>query len=382
MAEPSNLESRDTVASAENRRRFVVKWARVVVAAAVVVAALVAVPRLRSTPVQTTVQPRPVAAQSIPQQTNLEQTNLEQSTAQQSTVQTTVQQSTVQTTPRQIQPRQTLVPVLVSNEGQTAGTSVATASDRTGMAQSFITGDNAKGYDLSSVEVGIAAATGVTVEVNLRSSRGAHSDSQGPGSIILATLKAPSSVDNDVSTLESYSAVDVLLEANTRYWIEVVKTAGAAAGLSVATTTSEDSVDATSTAGWAVGENIWEREAGSTASFEDLSATSDVNMKIRLRGNELTSRVGEAISNRQTKTRAAVAKTSSTATKYATSFTTGTSLNNEWYMNGFTLSVSAPSGTVPRVSLHADNSGSPATNAITGVAFVKTDRLHPSRSVH
>ena len=382
MAEPSNLESRDTVASAENRRRFVVKWARVVVAAAVVVAALVAVPRLRSTPVQTTVQPRPIAAQSIPQQTNLEQTNLEQSTAQQSTVQTTVQQSTVQTTPRQIQPRQTLVPVLVSNEGQTAGTSVATASDRTGMAQSFITGDNAKGYDLSSVEVGIAAATGVTVEVNLRSSRGAHSDSQGPGSIILATLKAPSSVDNDASTLESYSAIDVLLEANTRYWIEVVKTAGAAAGLSVATTTSEDSVDATSSVGWAVGENIWKRAAGSTTSFEDLSATSDVNMKIRLRGNELTSRVGEAISNRQTKTRAAVAKTTSSATKYATSFTTGTSRPNEWNLSGFTLSVSAPSGTVPRVSIHADNSGSPAANAITGVAFLKVGSAVVSTDVN
>ena len=338
MVEPDNWESRDAAAAgAENRRaakqrqsarRFAAKLTRVAVVVAVAAAAVVAVP-----------QPPQTAAQ-------------------------------------------TLVPVLVSNEGQTAGTAVATASDRTGMAQSFVTGDNAKGYSLSSVEVGVAAATGVTVEVNLRSSRGAHSDSQGPGSIILATLKAPSSVDNDVSTLESYSAVDVVLEANTRYWIEVVKTAGAAAGLSVATTTSEDSVDATSTAGWSVGENIWEREAGSTASFEDLSATSDVNMKIRLRGNQLTARIAEAISNRQTKARAAVAKTSSTATKYAMSFTTGTSRNNEWYLTGFTLSVSAPSGTVPRVSIHADDSGSPAANATTGVAFLKDDSANVSTDVN
>ena len=62
---------------------------------------------------------------------------------------------------------QTLDPVLVSNIGQTAGSDLATATGRVSYAQSFTTGDHPDGYFLSSVEVGLKAADGVTAEVAL-----------------------------------------------------------------------------------------------------------------------------------------------------------------------------------------------------------------------
>ena len=58
-------------------------------------------------------------------------------------------------------------PVLVANTGQAAGPDLATATDRAAYAQSFTTGSNPDGYFLSSVDVGLAAGSGVTVEVAL-----------------------------------------------------------------------------------------------------------------------------------------------------------------------------------------------------------------------
>ena len=60
-----------------------------------------------------------------------------------------------------------LDPVLVSNTGQTAGSDLATATGRVSYAQSFTTGDHTDGYFLSSVDVGLKAADGVTAEVAL-----------------------------------------------------------------------------------------------------------------------------------------------------------------------------------------------------------------------
>ena len=51
-------------------------------------------------------------------------------------------------------------PVLVSNTGQDAGTALATSDTQGAFAQSFTTGSQPDGYDLKSVELGLAAASG------------------------------------------------------------------------------------------------------------------------------------------------------------------------------------------------------------------------------
>ena len=126
-----------------------------------------------------------------------------------------------------------------------AGTELPTSATELRFAHSFFSGDHAQGYFLSWVDLGIAAATGVTFDVYLRYGEyGAVAEVPNfrePGAV-LAKLKAPSSIDDDTTTLETFTATDVLWEANTRYWIEVVKTAGANAGLKVATT-ADDSVE-------------------------------------------------------------------------------------------------------------------------------------------
>ena len=60
-----------------------------------------------------------------------------------------------------------LDPVLVSNIGQTAGDDLATTATYPVYAQSFKTGKHPDGYYLSSVDLGLAAASGVTAKVEL-----------------------------------------------------------------------------------------------------------------------------------------------------------------------------------------------------------------------
>ena len=275
---------------------------------------------------------------------------------------------------------QNTVPVLVSNQDQTAGTALATASGRASYAQSFTTGDNIHGYTLSSAEIGVSAASGVTVRVRLLS------DDSGPDTA-LATLTTSATIGTTVST-KSFAAHDVLLEPNTTYWIEVAKTAGADTGMSVATTTDETGTDSATLAGWSVGDNAW---AYSSSTWSDHSATSDVNLKIRLRGRpETTSEPGPYVSNRQFQERSTVAKTSSTTTKYATRFSPGWNPDGDTLdITSVVLSVAAESGTTPRVAIHATTGsapGSPASNPVTNgtltaPAGISTDLDAPDRAV-
>ena len=260
-------------------------------------------------------------------------------------------------------------PVLVANTGQAAGSDLATATDRAAYAQSFTTGDHPDGYFLSSVDVGLKAGSGVTAEVVLLWSDRITS---GPGTGYffypthsLTTLSAPS-IDNDASTLERFSANDVLLMPSTTYWIVVTRTGGADDGLSVATTSAEHAVDAGGMAGFSVGNNVWVPDSSTETGpqWSDYSGSVDASMKIGLRGSEATRPPGPYATNRNVQTRAAPAETSSSMSKYATSFTT--TFNPDTHeLTSVLLSVAADSGVSPRVAIHADNSGSPAASAVT-----------------
>ena len=135
-----------------------------------------------------------------------------------------------------------LDPVLVANTGQAAGPDLATATDRVSYAQSFTTGSNPDGYFLSSVEVRLGADRGVTAEVALwwsdqyRTAAGRSYYSFPHHK--LTTLPAVADIDEDTSTLERFSAHDVLLLPDTTYWIVVTRTGGDDDGLSVGATSS------------------------------------------------------------------------------------------------------------------------------------------------
>ena len=263
---------------------------------------------------------------------------------------------------------QTLDPVLVSNTGQTAGSDLATATDRVSYAQSFTTGDHPDGYFLSSVEVGLKADSGVTAEVALWwSSRGVRASRIGyhfSPNRRLATLPGVSSIDNDASTLERFSANDVLLLSDTTYWIVVTRTGGADDGLSVATTSSEDAVDAGGMAGFSVGDNVWVPDPDIDEGWNDYSGSVDASMKIGLRGSEATRPPGPYATNRNELSRAAAAETSSSTSRYATSFTTASNPATH-QLTSVLLGVAAEAGVSPRVAIHADASGSPAASAVT-----------------
>ena len=264
---------------------------------------------------------------------------------------------------------QTLDPVLVSNTGQTAGSDLATATGRVSYAQSFTTGDHPDGYFLSSVEVGLKAVSGVTAEVALwwseRTVSGTRIGFYSYPSRKLTTLSGVSSIDEDASTLERFSANDVLLLPATTYWIVVTRTGGADDGLSVATTSSEDAVDAGGMAGFSVGNNVFVPDSDNDEGWADYSGSVDASMKIGLRGSEATRPPGPYATNRNERSRAAAAETSSSTSRYATSFTTASNPATH-QLTSVLLSVAAEAGVSPRVAIHADASGGrPAASALT-----------------
>ena len=267
---------------------------------------------------------------------------------------------------------QTLDSVLVSNTGQTAGSDLATATGRVSYAQSFTTGVHPDGYFLSSVDVGLKADSGVTAEVALWwSYRTVSSNRIGFYSLpdrILATLSGVASIDDDAATLERFSANDVLLLPDTTYWIVVTRTGGADDGLSVATTSSEDAVDAGGLAGFSVGNNVWVPDSPlnpDAPEWADYSGSVDASMKIGLRGSEATRPPGPYATNRNEQSRAAAAETSSSTSRYATSFTTAP-VPATHQLTSVLLGVAAEAGVSPRVAIHADASGGrPAASALT-----------------
>ena len=294
------------------------------------------------------------------------------------------------------QTAQTVVPVLVSNADQSAETALATASGRVSYAQSFRTGDHVDGYLLSSVELGLAVESGVSVEAKLLRSTAGESPPGEPyfyppinaSAVVLSQVSTP---DDDASTLEEFAAVDVRLEPGTQYWIVVTKTEGADGGLSVGAVVHAGRIDAGGAAGWSVGDNVWAEEttevAGETSTdWADYSGSAAVSMRIRLRGSEaVRPETGPYASNRHLGFRAAVAKTSSSVTKYATAFKTSAH-SGGIEITSVILGVAAESGATPRVAIHEDSSGSPAATAVTGGTLntptsVSTDLDLPDRAV-
>ena len=301
---------------------------------------------------------------------------------------------------------QSMDPVLVSNTGQTAGTALATNANRDSFAQSFTTGSHPDGYFLSSADLGLAVPTGVEVEVSLWSAElrenlrvnGVHRGYDYLPLDRLTTLTAPSAIDGDTSTLERFTAHDVLLLPDTTYWIAVTRTAGDDA-LSVATASTASAVDGGGMPGFALGGRVladlsagglWTSAVDRVNSYRNNG--TDASLKIGLRGSEATRPPGPYATNRNLQPRAEPVETGSSATRYAMSFVA----RNLGFLHGSgapsfeltsaLLSVAAESGVTPRVRVHPDNNGSPAASplpngTLTTPANLSSDLAAPGRAV-
>ena len=284
---------------------------------------------------------------------------------------------------------QSVDPVLVSNTGQAAGTALTTNATRDTFAQSFTTGSHPHGYFLSSVDLGLAAASGVTVEVSLWSSLRTvsekyqfpirHSGHHWYPSHLLTTLTAPSAIDTDGSTLERFSAHDVLLYPDTTYWIVVSRTAGADGGLTAATAATASAVDSGGMAGFALGRKVFQGVRSNLQWDADTAyaAAADASLTIGVRGTEATRPPGPYVTNRNAGVRAAPAETGSSLTAYATSFTPGSDIlrasgATSFQLTSVLLSVAAEDGVTPRVRIHADDGGSPAADPLANGALTTT----------
>ena len=154
--------------------------------------------------------------------------------------------------------------VLVSNIAQDQDDSfqLGSASDA---AQSFATGSNADGYTLSSIELRIyseTAATPPTVKV--------FSGSAASGTEV-ATLTGPASLPADAGSNYTFTVpANTTLAASTTYYV----VAEGGSGDVFWRTTASNNEDATSTAGWSIGDGSLVRDADSTGSFATRTSST------------------------------------------------------------------------------------------------------------
>ncbi len=142
-------------------------------------------------------------------------------------------------------------PILVSNLGQTAG-STAENLNTTNTAQAFTTGSNHTGYALISVDVPVfindnAAEDDISV--------GIYSDSNGDPGTLLTNLENPDiSASNSFETITFTAPTDAgfQLDADTTYHLVIGTTSGGISGTPQIRHTTSDAEDSGAASGWSI----------------------------------------------------------------------------------------------------------------------------------
>ena len=158
---------------------------------------------------------------------------------------------------------------LVSNAGQSGAASFGL--DANELAQSFMTGDNADGYTLSSIELRLNSIVGGTNTPTVKLYSGSATGTE------VSTLIGPAMLD--ASPTKNYTfrpSPTVTLLTSTTYWVVAEGTMGVS-WLNTAST----SEDGTSAMGWLIGDSYESRPASSTGSF---TTQSGVVLQIRVNG--------------------------------------------------------------------------------------------------
>ena len=152
---------------------------------------------------------------------------------------------------------QAAVTTLISNTGQTTGTTVVTlgtgASDNSRAAQSFITGTNSDGYTVSSIGIKLATLSdasnaGTDLKLEIYSEASSSPDSA------ICTLSEPetftASAVNEFTVPTGAEACPRLL-SNTLYYAVLERVATTTANSTVAVSTTSDNAEDTGGAtGW------------------------------------------------------------------------------------------------------------------------------------
>ena len=165
----------------------------------------------------------------------------------------------------------------VSNHGQTDAPTASVGPDDSGIwrAQSFTTGGNSGGYNLSSVDVDLyAAGTGLNVTINASTMEGV------PGTVV-HSLTSPTMLSTGINTFTAQSGAT--LAANTTYFVVFSGVASGTARSNLWSTLS-DSEDSGSASGWSIGDAPYWRRLD-LEGYEDWQiSTQSRAIQIAIRG--------------------------------------------------------------------------------------------------
>ena len=172
--------------------------------------------------------------------------------------------------------------VLVSNTGQTTHgyTACVDGSELLDCAQGFTTGQNTRGYDLSSIQLDTQRAPGSgTLTVTVRAATG----SGQPSNAVLYTLNNPTNVGTGVQT---FTAPDgTRLNRNTQYFVHITFSgSGTRPRWNLTANVNEDSGKAR---GWSIGNHRYTRQSGETGSWQGGGGVYSTSIQIRVKGNTL-----------------------------------------------------------------------------------------------
>ena len=151
---------------------------------------------------------------------------------------------------------------LVSNLGQSTDVSsehTLAAWEEIAFAQDFTIGNATGTYRLDAIRLFGKLNTAEDITVSI------YSDSSGSPGSSLHVLSAPSDVDGFQETLDEFTASNVTLNRNTRYWVvaEAPHALSASSGLSLAVLTNDADEDSGGETGSSIGNAIYQ-EAGGT----------------------------------------------------------------------------------------------------------------------
>ena len=169
---------------------------------------------------------------------------------------------------------------LVSNLGQTAltgGTAIGfSGGTYHNPAVPFTTGSNAFGYHLTSIQLYLSKLLGsgtFDLQVSIRGDNG------NPGETALYNFYTSSVFTSDYQLITFTTLDEVTLQPNTKYWLDVNATEGAAG---IQRTESNDE-DTSSHAGWSIGDHTVSRIDGG-----DWTTSHNSSLQIKILGHDAT----------------------------------------------------------------------------------------------
>ena len=170
---------------------------------------------------------------------------------------------------------------LVSNIGQTAGTAFAVGTNE--WAQSFTTGSNSGGYNLSSIEIDFSTAPSELTSSNFTVSIWSATAADPPlPNAQLHTLSSPSAYTTGIVAFSA--PANTVLDASTTYFVHVNTTI--TTNLNRTTSLAEDSGGAQ---GWSIGDSRYYRGQGDTGIYETgLSLSSTTLLKFAVKGSAVS----------------------------------------------------------------------------------------------